>query len=130
MIAEHDVHDDSDGQEVVAVEKKIEHPNYIHAITDADFALLVLSELVTWRQEVQPVCLPGLAAGSYENIEVLTDCFELVSLSKHERILMQDGLYLSNKGLSKKTPFSKFDVQFSREPLVPGGCPSQDLVYS
>ena len=25
--------------------------------------------------------------------------------------------------------FSKFDVQFSREPLVPGGCPSQDLEY-
>ena len=31
-----------------------------------------------------------------------------------------------DKGLSKKkTPFSKFDVQFSCEPLVPGGC--QDL---
>ena len=34
------------------------------------------------------------------------------------------------KGYSKKPPFSKFDVLIVREPLVPGGCPSQDLVYS
>ena len=34
------------------------------------------------------------------------------------------------KGYPKKTPFWKFDMWFSCEPLVPGGCPSQDLVYS
>ena len=33
------------------------------------------------------------------------------------------------KGGHKKTPLSKFHVQFSYEPLVPGGCPSQDLMY-
>ena len=30
----------------------------------------------------------------------------------------------------KNPPFSKFNVHFSREPLVPIGCPSQDLEYS
>ena len=40
-------------------------------------------------------------------------------------------LWFINKGLSKKNPhFSKFDVQFSLAPLVPKGCPSQDLMYS
>ena len=34
------------------------------------------------------------------------------------------------KGWSKKKcPVSNFDMQFSREPLVPGGCPFQDLEY-
>ena len=27
------------------------------------------------------------------------------------------------KGKAKQPPFSKFDAQFSCEPLVPGGCP-------
>ena len=34
------------------------------------------------------------------------------------------------KGWPKKSHVSKFDMQFSREPLVPGGCPSHDLEYS
>ena len=33
------------------------------------------------------------------------------------------------KGEPKKTPFSKFDVLIVCEPLVQGGCPSQDLEY-
>ena len=53
------------------MEKKIEHPDYNYDDNSADFALLVLSEPVTWRREVQPVCLPGLEAGNYENIKVL-----------------------------------------------------------
>ena len=71
VVGEHDVDDDSDGQQEVAVLEKIEHPDYNYDDNSADFALLVLSEPVTWRREVQPVCLPGLEAGSYENIEVL-----------------------------------------------------------
>ena len=73
VVGEHDVDDDSDGQQEVAVLEKIEHPDYDPDFyNDADFALLVLTEPVTWRREVQPVCLPGLEAESYENIEVLT----------------------------------------------------------
>ena len=82
VVGEHNVDDDSDGQEVVAVEKKIEHPDYNPSLyNDADFALLVLTEPVTWRREVQPVCLPGLEAGSYENIEVFAN-MDIFSISK------------------------------------------------
>ena len=70
-VGEHNWNDDSDGQQEVAVLEKIEHPDYNYDDNSADFALLVLSEPVTWRREVQPVCLPGLEAGSYENIKVL-----------------------------------------------------------
>ncbi len=71
VVGEHDVDDNNDGQQLVAVLEKIEYPDYDdYGKFEADFALLVMSEPVTWRREVQPVCLPGLEAGSYENIEV------------------------------------------------------------
>ena len=41
----------------------------------------------------------------------------------------QGELYGVLKGGLKKHHVSKFDMQFSCEPLVPGGCPSQDLEY-
>ena len=87
VIGEHDVDDDNDGQQVVAVEEKIEHPDYysggIHL--EADFALLLLSEPVTWRREVQPICLPGLEKRSYENVEVfLKTCLLYTSPSPRD----------------------------------------------
>ena len=73
VVGEHDLDDGSDGQQVVAVQEKIEHPDYERISYESDFAMLVLSEPVTWRRAVQPVCLPGLEAWSYENVEVLTN---------------------------------------------------------
>ena len=73
MVGEHDVDDDSDGQQAMAVLEKIEHPRYDVYTRELDFALLVLSIPVTWRRAVQPVCLPALEAWSYENVEVLTN---------------------------------------------------------
>ena len=71
VVGEHDVDDNNDGQQVVAVLEKIEYPDYDdYGKIEADFALLVLVDAVTWRKAVQPVCLPWLEGPSYENVEV------------------------------------------------------------
>ena len=71
IVGEHDLTDNSDGQERVAVQEKFEHADYDSHTVEADFALLVLVDAVTWRKAVQPVCLPWLEGPSYENVEVL-----------------------------------------------------------
>ena len=92
VVGEHDLDDVSDGQEMVTVQEKIEHPDYERISYESDFAMLVLSELVTWRRAVQPICLPGIEAGIFEDVEVLT---KLDMFSKHVDVLSDTDLIVN-----------------------------------
>ena len=47
-----------DGQERVSVCAKTEHPHYHARTQDKDFAILTLCSPLSFRREVQPICLP------------------------------------------------------------------------
>ena len=59
----------------------------------------------------------------------VSHCFSLVHTALFLTVSHCFLVLLDIKGGAKNPPFSKFDIQFSHEPLVSGGCPSQDLEY-
>ncbi|XP_023339711.1 trypsin alpha-3 [Eurytemora carolleeae] len=70
MLGENDLLNDNDGQTVVRVCGKVEHPRYQSSNQDFDFSILRLCDPVTVSKGILPVCLPeGTGRGrEYENI--------------------------------------------------------------
>jgi len=67
-VAEHDITDNSDGQETVDVCSIISHPNYDSPTVDNDFALLILCNPLKFRREVSSVCLPEQEGSVYDKV--------------------------------------------------------------
>jgi trypsin len=67
VVAEHDWSQD-DGQERHVVCGKTEHPQYNSRTQDKDFSILTLCSPLSFRREVQPICLPSLPGPSYDNV--------------------------------------------------------------
>ena len=67
VVAEHDWTEE-DGQERHAVCGKIEHPQYNSRTQDKDFSILTLCSPLSFRREIQPVCLPSLPGPTYDNV--------------------------------------------------------------
>ena len=69
IVGLHDWNDQGELQEVISVEKKLEHDEYEMRADGTyvnDFALLKLKRPVKWRKEAQPLCLPETKSNSYE----------------------------------------------------------------
>jgi len=66
VIAEHDTTKD-DGQEMIEVCEKLEHPDYEKDTEDNDFSLLTLCKPVRFRSGAWPICLPEQDGSAYIN---------------------------------------------------------------
>jgi len=67
VLGEHNVKDSSDGQKIVKVCGRSDHPNYNDGNQDNDYAVLHLCESVQFTREIRPVCLPSSSGNNYEN---------------------------------------------------------------
>jgi len=67
VVNEHDVTVD-DGQEVLDICSKNEHPSYSSHTNAHDIAILTLCKPLTFTPKVSPICLPELPGEDYDNV--------------------------------------------------------------
>jgi len=67
VVNEHDVTVD-DGQEVLDICSKKEHPSYSSHTNAHDIAILTLCKPVTFTPKVSPICLPEQPGEDYDNV--------------------------------------------------------------
>jgi len=67
LVGEHDWTME-DGEEKVSVCDIVPHPSYSRITVDSDFSLLTLCQPLTFRKEVQPICLPTQEGWVYEDV--------------------------------------------------------------
>merc|ERR1712013_652773 len=67
VVNEHDVTVD-DGQEVLDICSKKEHPSYSSHTNAHDIAILTLCKAVTFPPKVSPICLPEQPGEDYDNL--------------------------------------------------------------
>ena len=67
IVGEHDWSQE-DGQERYRVCAKTEHPQHNRRTQDKDFSILTLCKELTFRREVQPICLPSSGDLQYEDV--------------------------------------------------------------
>jgi len=66
LLGEHDL-TASDGEQRLQVCSVIDHPSYNSATTDYDYSILRLCNPVTFRDDIQPACLPSSSSYNADN---------------------------------------------------------------
>jgi len=69
VLGEHNVNNANDGQKIVRVCGRADHPNYNSRTEDNDFSVLTLCESVAFTNDIRPVCLPTNTGNSYSNVQ-------------------------------------------------------------
>jgi len=71
VLGEHDVNNANDGQKVVRVCSRKDHPSYNSRNEDNDFSVLTLCESVAFTNDIRPVCLPPSSGSNYDNVNAV-----------------------------------------------------------
>jgi len=71
VVAEHDWTVTGDGEQIMKVCDRVDHPNFDSGTFNYDFAILTLCEDIVFKKTASPVCLPSQPESDYANVPAI-----------------------------------------------------------